>query len=114
MPAAAACSQLLHYCEIVPPWQSPCAQEVVGPPVQQSSRFGCRAKITNGISMFCFKSQRQDLCGKKCCWEGVKQRQNQEFRVLFKDGDSSGSCHGSLPENCTALSLLRSEATESY
>lgn len=44
----------------------------------------------------------------------LKEDKIKNSGCYSRTGDSSGSCHGSLPENCPALSLLRSEATENY
>lgn len=84
--AAAACSQLVHYYEILLEWWSnalalvlrnwwvPWCDRARAPDIEQEQLMDYRV---------CFESQRQDLCG-KCCWEGVKRRENPESRVLFK------------------------------
>lgn len=52
--------------------------------------------------------------GRSVVGKELKEDKIKNSGCYSRTGDSSGSCHGSLPENCPALSLLRSEATENY
>lgn len=52
--------------------------------------------------------------GRSVVGKELKEGKIRNSGHYSRTGDSSGSRHGSLTENCTALSLLRSEAPESY
>lgn len=64
--------------------------------------------------MFVLEAGSRTSMGRSVVGKELKGKKIKNSGCYSRTGDSSGSRHGSLPENCTALSLLRSEAEEGY
>lgn len=61
--------------------------------------------MTNGISVFVLKAGGRTSVGRSVVGKELKGEKIKNSGRYSRTGDSSGSRHGSLPENCTALSF---------